>query len=127
MRSGDVRDPQSFYVSAVIEAAIFGAQEKLSADIVVLDVRELQETLDALVIATGRNDRQVRAIADDIEEQVARALDVRPTRVEGLTVADWVAIDYGDVIIHVFLESARDYYDLEHLWSAAPAYRPTEQ
>jgi ribosome-associated protein len=127
MTSGYVRGPQSFFVTAVLEAAILGADEKLGGDTVLLDLRDLQETLDAIVVTSGRNDRQVRAIADEIEHQVERSLDVKPMRVEGLTTGEWVAIDYGDVIIHVFLDAAREYYDLEHLWSAAPTYRPQLQ
>ncbi len=92
-----------------------------------MDLRDLQESLDALFVTTGRNDRQVRAIADEVERQIEIALDVKPMRVEGLTAAEWVALDYGDVIIHVFHEAAREYYDLEHLWSAAPATRPQLQ
>jgi ribosome-associated protein len=74
-------------------------------------------------VTSGRNDRQVRAICEEIERRVALALDVKPLRVEGLTDAEWVALDYGDVIVHVFQEAAREYYDLEHLWSAAPSQR----
>lgn len=127
MSGGDVRSPQSFLVTAVLDAAILGADEKLGGDTVVLDLRGLQETFDAIVVTSGRNDRQVRAIADEIEHQVERSLDVKPSRVEGLTTGEWVAIDYGDVIIHVFLDAAREYYELEHLWSAAPAFRPQLQ
>ncbi len=127
MSGGDVGSPQSFFVTAVLDAAILGADEKLGGDTVVLDLRGLQETFDAIVVTSGRNDRQVRAIADEIEHQVERSLDVKPSRVEGLTTGEWVAIDYGDVIIHVFLDAAREYYDLEHLWSAAPAFRPQLQ
>ncbi len=124
MWNGADRGPQSFYVASLLDAAITGALEKLGGDTVVLDLRDLQESLDALVVTSGRNDRQVRAIADEIERQVEIALDVKPARVEGLTAAEWVALDYGDVIVHVFHDAAREYYDLEHLWSAAPAYRP---
>jgi ribosome-associated protein len=110
-----------------VDAAIVGANEKLGGDTLVLDVRGLQETFDALVVTSGRNDRQVRALADEIERQIERALDVKPSRVEGLTTAEWVALDYGDVIVHVFLDAAREYYDLEHLWGAALTYRPALQ
>jgi ribosome-associated protein len=90
---------------------------------VVLDLRELVDSFDALVIASGRNDRQVRSIAEEIERLVDVALAMKPLRVEGWAAGEWIALDYGDVIVHVFDESARDYYDLEHLWSAAPASR----
>jgi len=100
------------------------AEDKLGRDTVVLDLRELVDSFDALVVASGRNDRQVRAIAEEVERLVEIALDLKPLRVEGVTGAEWIALDYGDVIVHVFDEAAREYYDLEHLWNAAPAFRP---
>jgi ribosome-associated protein len=99
-------------------------EEKLGLDTVILDLRELVDSFDALVVTSGRNDRQVRAIAQEIERLIDMALGVKPIHVEGLVAAEWVAMDYGDVIVHVFDEAAREYYDLEHLWSAAPALRP---
>lgn len=110
-----------------MDAAIEGAGEKLSVDTVVLDLREFVDSFDALVIAAGRNDRQVRAIAEEVERRVLLTLGLKPTRVEGWTSAQWIALDYGDVIVHIFDEETRDYYDLEHLWSAAPAFRPVSQ
>jgi ribosome-associated protein len=98
-----------------------GAEEKLGMDIVLLDLRELVDSFDALVLVTGRNDRQVRSIAEEVERLVELALDLKPLRIEGLGEGQWVAMDYGDVIVHIFDEEARDYYDLEHLWNAAPA------
>jgi ribosome-associated protein len=111
----------------LVDAAIEGADEKLSVDTVVLDLREFVDSFDALVIASGRTDRQVRSIAEEVERRIHRALGLKPTRVEGWTTAQWVAMDYGDVIVHVFDEETREYYDLEHLWSAAPAFRPAHQ
>jgi ribosome-associated protein len=90
---------------------------------VVWDRRVLIDSFDALVVTSGRNDRQVRAIAEEVERLIDVALGVKPIRVEGLFQAEWVALDYGDVIVHVFDETTREYYDLEHLWSAAPARR----
>ena len=110
-----------------MDAAIEGADEKLSVDTVVLDLREFVDSFDALVIASGRNVRQVRSIAEEVERRIHVALGLKPTRVEGWATAQWVAIDYGDVIVHVFDDETREYYDLEHLWSAAPAYRPARQ
>lgn len=118
------RGPYSAYVTTLVNAAVVAAEEKLGLDTVVLDLRELIDTFDALVITSGRNDRQVRALAEEVERLVDMALDVSPIRVEGLGDAEWVALDYGDVIVHIFDETAREYYDLEHLWSAAPALRP---
>jgi ribosome-associated protein len=118
------RGPHSGYVAALINAAVVAAEDKLARDTVVLDLRELVDSFDVLVVASGRNDRQVRAIAEEVERLVEIALNVKPIHVEGWTSAEWIALDYGDVIVHVFDEAAREYYDLEHLWSAAPAFRP---
>jgi ribosome-associated protein len=107
----------------LVNAAVVAAEEKLGVDTVVLDLRELIDSFDALVVTSGRNDRQVRAIAEEVERLIDLALGVKPIRVEGLFQAEWVALDYGDVIVHVFDETTREYYDLEHLWSAAPALR----
>jgi ribosome-associated protein len=96
------------------------AQEKLGIRTVVLDLRGLVDSFDALVVTSGRNDRQVRSIAEEVERLVSMALDVKPATIEGLGSGQWVAMDYGDVIVHIFDETERDYYDLEHLWSAAP-------
>ena len=96
----------------------------MALDPVVLCVSELVDAFDALVIASGRNDRQVRAIAEEVERRVELACGDKPLRTEGLTEAEWVALDYGGVIVHIFDEATREYYDLEHLWNAAPAHRP---
>jgi ribosome-associated protein len=123
--SGEIsRGTYSTYVTTLLNAAVVATEEKLGLDTVILDLRELVDSFDALVVTSGRNDRQVRAIAQEIERLVDMALDVKPIHVEGLVAAEWVALDYGDVIVHVFDEAAREYYDLEHLWSAAPALRP---
>ena len=112
------------YVSTLVDAAARGAEEKLGIDVIALDLRDLVDSFDVLVIASGRNDRQVRSIAEEVERRVDLILGVRPLRVEGISDAQWIAIDYGDVIVHVFDESTRDYYDLEHLWNAARVLRP---
>ena len=117
------RGPHNSFVATLIDAAVRGADEKLARDTVVLDLRALVDSFDALVIASGRNDRQVRSIAEEIERMVDVALAMKPLRVEGWAAGEWIALDYGDVIVHVFDEAARDYYDLEHLWNAAPAAR----
>jgi ribosome-associated protein len=123
--SGEIsRGTYSTYVTTLLNAAVVATEEKLGLDTVILDLRELVDSFDALVVTSGRNDRQVRAIAQEIERLIDIALGSKPIHVEGLAAGEWVALDYGDVIVHVFDEAARDYYDLEHLWSAAPALRP---
>jgi ribosome-associated protein len=117
------RSSYSEFVATLVTAALRGAEEKLGIDPVVLDLRELVDSFDALVVASGRNDRQVRAIGEEIERVIELALDIKPTHVEGWATGEWIALDYGDVIVHIFDEDSRDYYDLEHLWNAAPAFR----
>lgn len=125
MTSGEsLRSSYTPFVANLLDAALRGSDEKLGDDAVVLDLRDLVDSFDALVLSSGRNDRQVRAIAEEIERLVDGALGVKPQHVEGWSAGEWIALDYGDVIVHVFDEASREYYDLEHLWSAAPAYRP---
>jgi ribosome-associated protein len=123
--SGELaRGPYSSYVSTLVNAVAVAAEEKLGTETVILDLRELIDAFDAIVVTSGSNDRQVRALAQEIERVVELSLDVKPIRVEGLFEGEWVALDYGDVIVHVFEDAAREYYDLEHLWNAAPVLRP---
>jgi ribosome-associated protein len=109
-------------VATVVEATLRAAEEKSAQDPVVLDLRGVVDTFDALVVISGRNDRQVRALAEEVERRSALA-GVTPLHVEGYAEGEWVALDYGDVIVHVFDEFDREYYDLEHLW-AVPVSRP---
>lgn len=128
MTSGEQpRGPHSTFTSTLVNAAVIAAEEKLGVDTVVLDLRELIDSFDALVVTSGRNDRQVRAIAEEVQRVIAQDLGVSPVHVEGWDSAQWIALDYGDVIVHVFDEDTREYYDLEHLWSSAPAFRPERQ
>ncbi len=96
------------------------ADAKSGEDIVILAMGELLGLTDAFVIASGRNARQVRTIVDEVERQVRESGGRTPIRVEGLDDARWVLMDYGDFLVHVFLDEARRFYDLEHLWSGAP-------
>jgi ribosome-associated protein len=81
---------------------------------------ELLGVTDAFVISSGRNARQVRTIVEEVERQLKVAGHGAPATVEGLADASWVLMDYGTFLVHVFLEEARAFYDLEHLWSGAP-------
>jgi ribosome-associated protein len=108
---------------AVPEASLVAAraaEAKSGEDTAVLAMGELLGLTDAFVITSGRNSRQVRTIVDEVERQVAEVHGRKPTRVEGLNDARWVLMDYGDFLVHVFLDEARDFYDLEHLWTDAP-------
>jgi ribosome-associated protein len=96
------------------------ADEKLGRDTVVLAMGELFGVVDAFVITSAQNTRHVRNLVEEIERQVKVSHQVSPVRIEGAQDATWVLMDYGDFIVHVFLQETRDYYDLEHLWSGAP-------
>ncbi|HEX7459089.1 MAG TPA: ribosome silencing factor [Acidimicrobiales bacterium] len=95
------------------------ADAKSGEDTTVLAVGELLGLTDAFVITSGTNTRQVKTIVDEVERQVKEAGGLRPIRVEGLDDARWVLMDYGDFLVHVFLDEAREFYDLEHLWAEA--------
>jgi ribosome-associated protein len=99
--------------------ALHAAAEKKAHDLVVLDLREVASFTDFFVIASGTNVRQVQAVADEVQEQLRRRLGVKPARVEGYNTAEWVLLDYGDFILHVFEEKSRRFYDLERLWRDA--------
>ncbi|MGC8463407.1 MAG: ribosome silencing factor [Acidimicrobiales bacterium] len=96
------------------------AASKGGLDTVVLVMGDLLSVTEAFVITSGTNVRQVRTIVEEVERQVKASGGPGPLRVEGLDDARWVLMDYGDVLVHVFLEEARSFYDLEHLWSGAP-------
>jgi ribosome-associated protein len=83
-------------------------------------VGEVLSIVDAFVIASAPNTRLVRTIADEVELRIKEAGGGGPLRVEGLDDLRWVLLDYGDVVVHVFLQEVRDYYELERLWSDVP-------
>ena len=85
-----------------------------------LAMGELFGVVDAFVVTSGRNTRQVRTLVEEVEKRVKDESGIAPTRLEGLRDGTWVLMDYDDFIVHVFLDETRSYYDLEHLWSSAP-------
>ncbi len=99
-------------------AALHAASEKKALELVALDLREVASFTDFFLLATGTNARQVQAISDAVEEQLKKR-GTRPLRIEGYKTAEWVLLDYGDFIFHVFEEKARRFYDLERLWRDA--------
>jgi len=92
--------------------------EKKAKDLIILNVREASAFADYFILCSGTSDRQVRAVAAAIRENLKRA-GILPLGIEGEDAGRWILLDYDDVIIHVFLESARTFYDLERLWSGA--------
>lgn len=102
----------------MVSAALAAADDKKAVNLVVLDVREVASFTEYFVIAGGANVRQVQAIADGVQERLKDA-GRRPARVEGYRSAEWVLLDYGDFVVHIFEEKARRFYDLERLWRDA--------
>lgn len=101
-----------------IRWALHAAAEKKAIDLTVLDLRGVATFTDFFILATGANKRQMQAIADEIVDQLKRR-GSRAARVEGYQGAEWILVDYGDFIVHVFDEKSRRFYDLEYLWREA--------
>jgi ribosome-associated protein len=108
--SHDTNATLDLYVQAVLG--------RKAESIVVLDLRGLTSIADTFIICSGRSNRQVSAIADHVERFLRNA-KIRPLSVDGKKEGHWVLMDYGDVIIHVFYEETRAFYDLEGLWGDA--------
>ena len=115
-----------------VAAAIEAAQEKKGSELVVLDLRRSSEFTDYFLLCTGQNQRQVKAIADAVEDALKRR-KLRPAHVEGYDRAEWVLLDYFTFIVHVFTPATREFYGLERLWGQAerivieePVRKPTE-
>jgi ribosome-associated protein len=102
-------------LDARIVSALHAASDKKAHDLIVLDLRPVASFTDYFLIASGTNARQVQAIADEITERLKRE-GTRAERMEGYQTAEWVLVDYGDFIVHIFEDKARRFYDLERLW-----------
>ena len=103
---------------ALVAAAAGSA--KSGHDVVVLDVGPIISIIECFVLASATNTRQVRTIVDEIEQALREHDDSRPISIEGRDDASWVLLDYGDIVVHVFLAETRAYYDLDRLWADAP-------
>jgi ribosome-associated protein len=102
------------------------ADDKQGSRTVVLEVGGVLAITDYFVITSGRNSRQVRTIAEEIERAIKAAGGQGPLRVEGLSDLTWVLLDYGDVVVHVFDEATREFYDIERLYRDVPVVAWTE-
>jgi len=100
--------------------------EKKAKELVILNVSGISSFADYFILCSGTSDRQVRAIAAAIQENVKKA-GMLPLGVEGEAGGKWILLDYDDVIIHIFLESVRTFYDLERLWSETPRMAVPDQ
>jgi len=103
----------------VVRTAVQAAQEKKAEGVIVIDLRTASSFTDFFIIMTGMNSRQTAALADAVEREL-KAKNLRPIGVEGASRGEWILIDYGSFIVHVFSPAARDYYALEKLWGDAP-------
>jgi len=123
-----LQEPEPLWLTAAR-----AADDKQAKAIHILDLRDITSFADFFVICSGANPRQIQAIADEVEQRLKKQGE-RPNSIEGYTNAEWVLMDYGDYVVHIFSEKARTYYDLERLWrdakpvefkaEAAEAFRP---
>jgi ribosome-associated protein len=109
-----------------IQMAVSAAEDKKASDIVVMDLRDAGAFTDYFVICSGQTPRQVKAIAEHVEERL-RAARIRPAHHEGYGRAEWVLLDYFDFIVHVFTRETRLFYALDRLWGGAPRIHSPEQ
>jgi len=95
------------------------AREKKASDILILEIKGLTTIADYFLICSGQSSRQVKAVAEAVEERLSRET-IYPSHIEGLHDGRWVLMDYGDLVVHIFDEETRHYYELEKLWGDAP-------
>lgn len=108
----------------LVKIIVEGIQEKKGHDVAVADLRKIVTAPSRyFVICTGNSPQQVDAITDSVEEFTGKKAAEKPAAIAGRSNAEWVAMDYGTVMVHVFLPEAREHYDLERLWEDAPLER----
>lgn len=98
---------------------VWAAQEKKALDPIILDLRNISSITDYLVICSAQSEPQIKAIANGVEQAVKESLERHPLAVDGFPTSQWIVIDYGDVMFHIFHEQKRPVYALEDLWSDA--------
>ena len=108
------------YTKPLVNSIVAGLQEKKGHDIVIINLSNIiTAPAQYFVLCTGGSPQQVEALVDSVEETARVKLREKPAAIAGLENAEWVAMDYGTVMVHVFLPESREYYDLEHLWDDA--------
>ncbi len=109
-------------IRTLVDKVVEAVQDKKGRDITVIDLSGIDGCITkAFVICEGGSPSQIEAIADSVSEKVRIDLGDKPSKVAGLENCVWVAIDYIDIMVHIFVPEARDHYDLEHLWADAPS------
>ncbi len=111
-------------VIPLLEAIVEGIQEKKGIDIVSLHLAKIHSTVcDYFIVCHGTSRTHTHAIAESVEEVVKKTIGIKPSRREGFTNAEWILLDYLDVVVHVFEEPIRNYYQIEQLWADAPVVK----
>ena len=109
-----------------VSEAILACQDKKAEQVTILELEKGSGAFtDYFVVCSGTNPRQIQAIADAVDERL-ETLGMRPAHTEGYRQAEWVLLDYVDFVVHIFSETARQYYDLERLWKSATRLEPTD-
>jgi ribosome-associated protein len=118
--------PKTKRLTPEVTRAVRAALEKKATDVVVLDLRHTPAFTDFFVLCSGQNQRQVKAIADSVEEAL-RGVKIRPAHVEGYDRSEWVLMDFFSFIVHVFSPHTREFYALERLWGDAERIQITDE
>lgn len=118
--AADALAPDASEAAARALVAATAASAKSGTDVVILDVGPIISIIECFVLASASNTRQVRTIVDEIELALKEHDGSRPINTEGRNDLSWVLLDYGDIVVHVFLDETRAYYDLDRLWADAP-------
>jgi ribosome-associated protein len=118
-RSGKEKRATRVPATQIAACAVDSVLDKKARDVVVMDVRGISGVADIFVLCTGDSDVQIKAIAESVREELRSHHGERPWHVEGLDHLQWVLLDYVDVVVHVFAEDRRTFYDLERLWGDA--------
>jgi ribosome-associated protein len=105
-------------MNKALQVAVKAVEDKKGIDVVALDIRSVAAFADCFLICSGDSARQIQAIADEVQQKLA-AGGQRPAHVEGYNNAEWILMDYLDLVVHIFSRKARAYYDLERLWRDA--------
>ena len=100
----------------ILKSIVSSLSSKKAADIAVIGIKDLTIVADYVVIATGMNVTQTKALADEVEYKLSEA-GLKPTRTEGYSGATWIILDYSDIVVHVFYKESRQYYQLDRLWA----------
>lgn len=111
-------------IASRVREAVAAAEGRQALDLKVLALGEVSDFTDYFVLMSGANGRQVRALADAVDERLRQA-STRPLHVEGYQPGSWVLLDYGDFVVHIFEDEVRRFYGLEGLWSDAPEVTAT--